>query len=476
LAPTSTDIEVSFFPAAAAFGRPGEAGGESYILTQISLLVRFQQILEGASVTPLSATTAVAPAVPWYRTITGQQWQALAAAKLGWMLDAMDFMLYVVALNQLRSYFGFNDATAGLLATVALVMSGVGGLTFGYVADRFGRTRALMGTIALFSIASVGAATSQSVWQLMAWRALLGLGMGGEWASGAVLVSETWPAEHRNKAISIMQSGWALGNILALLAGQAILGWAPFGQDSWRLLFTLGILPAFFAIWIRRYVKEPEKWAAGRATAHTAPNPFAEIFGRTLIARTVLIILLGGAVQFGYWGVFTWLPSFLGRPMAAGGAGLDVVRSLGWLIPVQLGAYAGYLTFGFIADRLGRRQAFVLFMVGAAVLAPIYGQFARTPVVLMLAGPLLGYFASGHFSMFGGFVAELFPTRIRATGQGTSYNIGRMAGAVAPYVIGAVATIPGVGIGLALGVTSAFFLLAAGLVFTLPDRSGQALD
>jgi MFS family permease len=390
------------------------------------------------------------------------------------MLDAMDFMLYVVALNQLRSYFGFNDAMAGLLATVALVMSGVGGLTFGYVADRFGRTRALMGTIALFSVASLGAASAQSVWQLMLWRALLGLGMGGEWASGAVLVSETWPPEHRNKAISIMQSGWALGYILALLAAQVILGLAPLGENSWRLLFTLGILPAFFAIWIRRYVKEPEKWTSGRA--HAPTNPFREIFGRALIGRTLLIIALGGAVQFGYWGVFTWLPGFLGRPVAAGGAGLDVVGSLGWLIPVQLGAYAGYLTFGFIADRIGRRQAFVLFMIGAAVLAPVYGQYARSPLVLMLAGPLLGYFASGHFSMFGSFVAELFPTRIRATGQGTSYNIGRMAGAIAPYVIGAVATVPGVGIGLALGITSAFFLLAAVLVFTLPDRSGQALD
>ena len=425
---------------------------------------------------PFPASATVSPAVPWYRTITREQWLALAAAKVGWMLDAMDFTLYVVALNQLRSYFGFDDAMAGLLGTVALVMSGVGGLTFGYVADRFGRTRALMGTIALFSIASLGAATSQTVIQLMLWRALLGLGMGGEWASGAVLVSETWPPEHRNKAISIMQSGWALGYLLALLAAQAILGSAPFGADSWRLLFTLGILPAIFALWIRRYVREPEKWTAGRAAAQAGPNPFREIFGRALIGRTVLIILLGGCVQFGYWGLFTWLPGFLGRPVSAGGAGLDVVRSLGWLIPVQLGAYAGYLTFGFIADRLGRRPAFVLFMIGAAVLAPIYGQYARSPMVLMLAGPLLGYFASGHFSMFGGFVAELFPTRIRATGQGTSYNIGRMAGAIAPYTIGKVATISGVGIGLALGVTSAFFLLAAVLVFTLPDRSGQDLD
>src|SRR6185503_5542928 len=291
-------------------------------------------------------------------------------------------------------------------------------------------------------IASLGAATSQSVMQLMFWRAVLGLGMGGEWASGAVLVSETWPPEHRNKAISIMQSGWALGYILALLAAAAILGAAPLGADSWRLLFTLGILPAFFALWIRRYVREPEQWTAGRAAAREARNPFGEIFGRALIGRTLLIILLGGAVQFGYWGVFTWLPGFLGRPISAGGAGLDVVRSLGWLIPVQLGAYAGYLTFGFIADRIGRRAAFVLFMIGAAILVPIYGQMARSPVLLLVLGPLIGYFGYGYFSMFGSFVAELYPADVRATGLGTSYNIGRMAGAVAPYTIGVIGTQP----------------------------------
>jgi MFS family permease len=419
---------------------------------------------------------ATAPAVPWYRTITREQWRVLAAAKFGWMLDAMDFMLYAVALNQIKVYFEFDDATAGLLGTAALVMSGVGGLTFGYIADRFGRTRALMGTIVLFSLASLGAATSQSVTQLLLWRALLGLGMGGEWASGAVLVSETWPPEHRNKAISIMQSGWALGYIMAALAAAVILDLPALGNESWRWLFVLGVLPSLFALWIRRHVREPDTWQANRHVRTAGPNPFAVIFGRTLIRRTLLLILLGGAVQFGYWGVFTWLPSFLARPIDAGGAGMGVVRSLWWLLPVQIGAYAGYLSFGFIADRLGRRRTFVLFMIAAAILAPVYGLMAGSPQALLLLGPLLGYFGSGHFSMFGSFVAELFPTRIRATGQGTSYNVGRMAGAIAPYTIGKVATISGVGIGLALGVTSAFFLLAAVLVFTLPDRSGQALD
>jgi len=181
-------------------------------------------------------------------------------------------------------------------------------------------------------------------------------------------------------------------------------------------------------------------------------------------------------VQFANWGLFFWLPQFLSRPIAEGGAGLGIVRSLAWIIPVQLGAYAGYLTFGFIADRIGRRTAFVLYMVGAAILVPIYGQMARSPVLLLVLGPLIGYFGYGYFSMFGSFVAELFPTAVRATGQGTSYNIGRMAGAVAPYTIGAILTLPGVGIGTALSVTSAFFLLAAMLIFTLPDRSGQPLE
>jgi MFS family permease len=300
--------------------------------------------------------------------------------------------------------------------------------------------------------------------------------MGGEWASGAVLVSETWPPAHRNKAISIMQSGWAIGYIAAALVAAAVLGSPRLGASAWRWLFVAGVLPALFTIWIRRHVQEPPSWARQRLAHDPLRNPFAEIFGPRLVRRTLLIILLGSAVQFAYWGIFFWLPAFLARPVAQGGAGMGVVGSLGWLIPVQVGAYLGYLTFGFIADRIGRRRTFVLFMLGAALLVPIYGQMARSPVVLMLLGPVLGYFGHGYFSLFGSFVAELFPAAVRATGQGTSYNIGRMAGAVAPYTIGALATIPGVGIGLALASTSAFFLLGALLIFTLPDRSGQALD
>ncbi len=428
-----------------------------------------------SSETVLSSAPA-APSIAWYRTITREQWHVLVAAKLGWMLDAMDFMLYAMAIGQLRAYFGIDDGMAGLLGTVTLVMSGVGGIIFGVVADRLGRTRALMATILMFSLASLGASTSQTLMQLLMWRAILGIGMGGEWASGAVLISETWPPAHRNKAISIMQSGWAIGYVLAALAAAAILGAPGAGPEAWRWLFVVGVVPALFTLWIRRHVREPEAWKARGAAAAGVGNPFAVIFGRALLGRTLLIMLLGSSVQFAYWGIFFWLPAFLARPVAEGGAGMGIVGSIGWIIPVQIGAYLGYLTFGFIADRFGRRRTFVLFMLVAALLVPIYGQMARSPLILMLLGPVLGYFGHGYFSMFGSFIAELFPTAVRGTGQGTSYNVGRMVGAAAPYTIGAVAALPGIGIGLALGVTSAFFLLAAGLIFTLPDRSGQELE
>lgn len=422
------------------------------------------------------AAATAAPPVAWYRTITPVQWRVLAAAKLGWMLDAMDFMLYAMAIGQLRAYFSINDATAGLLGTVTLAMSAVGGIIFGFVADRVGRTRALMFTILIFSLASLGASTSQTIIQLLMWRALLGIGMGGEWASGAVLVSETWPPEHRNKAISIMQSGWALGYIFAAVLAGVFIDTLGLGREAWRWLFAFGAVPALFVLWVRRSVPEPAAWTERRASAGPRINPFKVIFGPTYRARTLTVVALNSAVQFGYWGIFFWLPGFLARPIAQGGAGMSVVGSIGWIIPLQIGAYLGYLTFGFIADRFGRSRTFIFFMVGAAIIVPIYGQMARSPMVLMLLGPLFGYLAHGYFSMFGGFIAEMFPTSVRATGQGTSYNLGRLAGAAAPYTIGALATIPGVGIGLAMATTSAFFLAAALIILALPDRSGQPLE
>jgi MFS family permease len=410
--------------------------------------------------------------LPWYRTITRQQWSALLAAKLGWMLDAMDFTLYLMAITALKDEFHFGDDVAGLVTTISLLTSAAGGLLFGFVADRIGRARALMATVLIFSLCSLGAATSQSAWQLFIWRALLGIGMGGEWAAGAVLVSETWPAEHRAKAIGIMQSGWALGYILAALLAALLLP-----SLGWRWLFVAGVLPALFIVWVRYSVPEPEVWVR-RVTrqSESAGNPFTVLFGPALRARTLLATALSAAVMFAYWGLFTWMPTFLATPIEKGGAGMDIVKSTGWLVPMQLGAFVGYLSFGFIADAVGRRAVFIAFLLGAAVLVPVYGQMAREPSVLMALGPLLGFVGHGYFSLFGAMLAELFPTGVRATGQALTYNLGRAVSASAPYTIGVLAQVPGVGIGLALALTSVFFVIGAGLILLLPDTSGKQLE
>ena len=409
----------------------------------------------------------------WSRDITPSQWRALFAAQAGWMLDAMDVLLYTFALTTIQKEFKFDSATAGGLASVTLLASAVGGILFGIIADYVGRTKALVATILIYSFCSAGTATAQNLWQLILWRSLLGLGMGGEWSSGAVLVSETWPDEHRGKAIGIMQSGWALGYILAAIVSAIVL--PSFG---WRALFLVGVLPALLTIWIRRRVPEPEIWKAGQTVSLSLSSflkeKLSEIFKPALLRRTLIATLVTSFVLFAYWGLFTWLPGFLSKPILQGGAGMSIVKTSGWIIPMQIGAFFGYLSFGFIADRFGRKPAFIFYLITAAILVPIYGQMARNDKVLMILGPFIGFFGSGYFSLFGAMLAELFPTKVRGTGQGFAYNAGRAFSALAPSIIGGLADIYGIGSALAL--TSTFFLIGAIMILFLPETRGAALE
>lgn len=416
----------------------------------------------------------------WFFELTSIERRALFAAMLGWMFDAMDFLIYVLAIGRLKAHFGFGDATAGLLGTLTLVSAAAGGLVFGVIADRIGRVRALNITIAIFSVCSIGAATSQSLLQLAVWRTLLGIGMGGEWASGGVLVAETVPPHLRNKATSLMQAMWAVGAILAAALAGLTLDVLPLGDNAWRWLFAIGGLPALFTLWVRRGVPEPELWIKRVATVRVAEgkttNPYRVLFGATLRSRTILACTLTSLLQFAYWGLFFWLPNLLASPIEQGGAGMSVVKSTGWLIPIQVGAFVGYLVFGPLADRFGRRRTFATFVAFAALLVPVYGRMIHNPTTLLFLSPVLGFVGHAYWSMMGPFLSELFPTAVRASGQGLGYNSGRLFGALAPYVIGVLATLPRVGIVAALSVTSAFYLAAAALVFAFPDRSGMALE
>lgn len=414
-----------------------------------------------------STVTQRAGGWAWWREASPAGRRALLAAQAGWTLDAMDFVLYLMAIPTLRREFGFGPEMAGLLATVALLSSAAGGVFFGWVADRIGRTRTLSLTILLYSAASLGSATATGVVQLLAWRTLLGFGLGGEWSAGAVLVAESWPAAHRGKAIAFMQSGWAIGYLLAALAAAVILP-----TLGWRALFVFGVAPALLVLWIRKRVEEPPLWR-DRTLRPAEMRPLGLLARLGLRGRLALATTVSAAVMFGYWGLFTWLPTFLASPVAEGGAGLGLVRSVAWIVPMQLGAFAGYLSFGYFADRFGRRPAFVAFLIGAALLAPLYGHLADSPALLLALSPLLGYFGHGYFSVFGALLAELFPTAIRGTAQGFAYNGGRALSALAPLSVGALAR--AFGLGPALGATAGFFLLGALFMLLLPETRGSDL-
>ena len=398
----------------------------------------------------------------WYREISREQWRVLAAAQTGWILDAMDVLLYSFALTTVRAEFQLSSAAAGALAAAPLVTSACGGVLFGYLSDRFGRARSLSWSILIFSLFTALTATAQTAWQLAFWRAVVGIGLGGEWAVGSVLVAESWPARHRAKGIGLMQSGWAIGYMLAaLLAALVLPRW------GWRPLFLLGILPAFFTWWIRRSIPEPAVWQKQAQSSHTSVTT---LLRPPLRRRLVLLALLCSCLLFGYWGLFTWIPTYLSTPVQQGGAGLSIVKSSFWILPMQVGAFFGYVSFGFLADRFGRRSAFLSFVLTTAALVPVYGLWGRNVAILMSAGPLIGFFGHGYFSSLGVIAAEMFPSSIRTTAQGFCYNAGRALSAFAPATVGALADRHGIGV--ALGVTSVFFVAGAAVMLLLPETRG----
>jgi len=403
------------------------------------------------------------------REITALQWRTLFAAQIGYVLDGMDIMLYAFALTAIQREFGLSSAVAGSLSSLTLLTSAAGGIGAGWLADRYGRTRVLIFSILIYSVFTGATASAHTVWELALWRALVGLGLGAEWSAGSVLVSETWPAKHRGKAIAFMQSGWAIGYILAALLAGAILP-----QYGWRVLFLCGTAPALFAIWVRRKVPEPEIWTRSKAGCQGKhPAILPELLTQPNRRNIIIASLLSASVLFAYWGVFTWIPAYLASPVEKGGAGLGVVKTTGWIIPMQIGAFLGYITFGWLADQFGRRRTFAAFTLSAAFLIPAYGSGRLAPAALLSLSPFIGFFGHGYFSVFGAMLSELFPSGVRATAQGLCYNSGRAVSAFAPWIIGAVADTRG--IGPALGLMSFFFLAGSVIVFFLPESKGEVL-
>lgn len=399
----------------------------------------------------------------WLTGATSTQKRALLTTSLGWMLDSMDMMLFSLVLVDLVRDLHMSVATAGLLMTLTLISAAIGGVFFGWLADRVGRIRALIFSMLIYSIFTAACGLAHSVVQLGIFRFLLGLGIGGEWAAGGALVAETWPDKHRAKAIGIAQASWAAGYALGAAITALVLPY--FG---WRAVFFVGILPALVTVWIRRSVKEPEIWQQKAATM-----PLRSIFQGKLRRATIITASMNAASLFAWWGLFTWIPRFLSLPVSQGGRGLSIVQTSAWTIVMQIGTALGYLSFGYLADRFGRKRIYIGFLLVAAALVPLYAN-THSPRLLLLLGPVVGFFGTGFFSGFTVIASEAFPTAVRGTAMGVVYNIGRFLGAGAPYLIGYITEISG--IELALSSISIAFLAAAIIATGLHETKSHALD
>jgi len=404
----------------------------------------------------------------WLREAPPASRRSLLAAALGWMLDSFDVMLYAMVLAYLMKDLGMTKATAGLMGSVTLVASAAGGVIFGVVADRLGRTKALRASILIYSVFTAACGLASSVPMLAVFRVFLGLGMGGEWASGAALVSETWPAEHRGKVFGVVQSFWAVGYAAAALVTAAIYPWL-----GWRAVFFVGVLPALLVFWIQARVEEPAIWREqkSRTAATNRPSIRSTIRGR-LLGTTVLITLMNAATLFAWWGFNLWIPGYLSLARDQGGIGLSPRHMSALVVFMQVGMWLGYLTYGYISDVLGRKKTYMLFLLCAAALVFVYAG-ARAPIMLFFLGPFVAFFGTGYFSGFGALTAELYPTSIRATLQGFTYNIGRVVSAAAPLIIGSLAQSKGFGTAFLL--VAGAFVLAAVLWIWIPETRGRQL-
>ena len=405
--------------------------------------------------------------IAWLREASPPPRRALLAASLGWMLDSFDIMLFAFVLPHVMADLHLTKASAGLLGSLTLISAAIGGILFGLAADRFGRVRALIASVCIYAVFTACCGLATGFVSLAIFRILLGFGVGGEWATGSALVCETWPPEHRDKALALMQSAFALGYGLAALVAFLLLP-----LIHWRGVFFVGLAPALLCFWVRRRIPEPEAWRSLATQPQTTRASFADLFRPPLLGRTTALTLMNACCMFAWWGFNLWVPSYLSLAAARGGIGFSPRIMTGIIVVMQMGMWLGYVSFGYLATAFGRRRVYVSFLVSAALLTFLFAA-TRSPWILLLLGPCLAFTATGYFSGFAAVTADTYPTRIRATGQGFTYNVGRLASAIAPFAVGSLADHHG--FGAAFHLDAAVFLVAAAFWFFLPQWQPETL-
>jgi MFS family permease len=404
------------------------------------------------------------PVFRW-RDTTIVQRRTVLAAGLGWMLDAFDVMLYSIVLATLMRDFGMTHATAGLLNTLTLIASAIGSLIFGLLADRAGRRRMLSLSILTYSVFTFACGFSTTITMLAVFRFLLGLGMGGEWNSGATLVAETWPGAWRGRALGIVQSSWAVGYALAAVAANLILAHA-----TWRWVFFAGVVPALAVFWIQQRVPEPALWQ--RHKQQPASTSTRQLW-RAATPRLVALLTMNTFGMFAWWGLFTWIPAYLALPLSRGGRNFSELDFTSFLVVLNLcGMLPGYLLFGILADHFGRKRTLIYYLVLAAVAVPAFAA-ARRPALILLTACIAAFFGTGFFTGSGILGSELFPTAIRATALGISYNAARGLSSLAPFLIGSLGETHG--LSWSFSACAAAFACAAVAALWVPETRGTEL-
>jgi MFS family permease len=419
------------------------------------------------------ASQSAAPAASsrsWLAQLSPPERNTLVATFGGWALDGMDVMVYSFVIPSLIAAWQLTKGEAGLLGTAALLISAVGGWLAGMLADRFGRVRILQLTIVWFALFTFLCGFTQSYTQLLVTRGLQGLGFGGEWAVGSVLMGETIRAQHRGKAVGTVQGGWAIGWGLAAIFYTILFKTLP-ETVAWRAMFWIGILPALLVFYIRRRVPEPQIYTETRKRVEATGTQvsFLEMFSPEVLHVTLLTALLAVGAQGGYYAITTWLPTFLKTQRK-----LSVLNTGAYLFVVIAGSFVGYMVSAHLADLLGRKKTLILFAVCSFFTVIAYTFLPISNSVMLVLGFPLGFFSSGVFSPIGAFFTELFPSRLRGSGQGFSYNFGRGVGALFPTLVGYLSARVDLGQAIAIFAASAYVVMIFGTAL-LPETRGKEL-
>ena len=397
----------------------------------------------------------------WFRTLGPRGRRAFAGAFGGYGLDSFDYQTLPLGLAAITAYFGISSGEAGLLGTTTLVVSAVGGVAAGILADKIGRVRALQITIAMYTIFTVLCGFAPNFETLLVLRGLQGLGFGGEWAVGAALVAEYAQARYRGRTVAFVQSAWAVGWGLSVIVYTVVFSVAS-PDLAWRIMFWAGVIPAVLVLWIRRSVQESPIMASRE---RPEKGTLAKIFHRDHLRTTLFAAMLATGCQGGYYTLSTWLPTYLKKTR-----GLSVIGTGGYLAFLITGAFIGYVCAGYLTDLMGRKKTFLLFAATSAALIVAYTQIPNgaNGLVLVLGFPL-GFSMSAIFSGFGAYLAELYPTALRGTGQGFTYNFGRAVGAAFPAIVGFL------GAGGAIVFGALGYAIAALALLGLPETRGREL-